>query len=536
MKLPRFIASTPAQGTGLVRANDIGALTRTGGGAEFGAMANIGGAISQAGDMVSKTAMTRKALDNEAAAGIADSRSEDALNEAVVSISGMDLSLNRTYPNNPKEYYDGSKALDWTTEDSRRSRDDQYKAYEGKIETLSKAVGFRGEQARLRWKSQRLTNGYASISKTANAKQQEFQQELYLNNAKTAASNGDLDVANEWIDMAQKAGLINSNKADKARKDAVVENITHTYRNGEYDEARKLLEESLLTATEKESLEDTIDTDEKAISASNKLNSEAAIDAELQVIDDVFILPPDKFLESVTEILKKINDSETLPVKGKNGRDKEGQRKKIKNRIKALNEGKIDPVLEYDTNYYDLLSRRIANNPRSVTEPEINAAAGNGKDKGITAGKTGQQGELLRLKRFLQDDEAQGELYKGYSEKLASLKAAKIFHQTRKRSDILASEARILLNSWAKDGVRTIQDYETFFEGLVESIGASSLEPETGYWFSSKASEQKQRSEAMAEYAAGLDDSGGRKTEYKKGDTKIIHGRTWTFDGKEWND
>jgi hypothetical protein len=286
------------------------------------------------------------------------------------------------------------------------------------------------------------------------------------------------------------------------QKNILLANVLINPKIGRYDDATKLIQQTTgLLSTEKNAKLRNIESAKKAASASAKVLKDDAIEAELAEIDKMFILPQDEFLALVPETLDKINSSIILPVKGKNGAGKEGQRKKILDRVKAINEGKLDPVYEFDSDYYDNLSKRISNNPRSVSESEINLAAGRGKNRGITAGKDGQQGKLLSLKRFLQDDEAQGELYKTYSEKLTALKAAKIFHQNRKRNDVLASEARILLNNWAQGDIRTIQDYETFFDGLLESIGASNLEPATGFWFSFESGEQRIVSAQMRDFA-----------------------------------
>ncbi len=67
MKLPRYIATTPPPRTsGLVRAQDIGALTRTSG-AEFKAIAGAGRAIQKTAGLGFEAYMNRQALDDQAA-------------------------------------------------------------------------------------------------------------------------------------------------------------------------------------------------------------------------------------------------------------------------------------------------------------------------------------------------------------------------------------------------------------------------------------------------------------------------------------
>ena len=216
MKLPRHIAS-PVQspGAGIVRANDIGALTRTG---PVGVgLQQAGQAIGKVGDMAFQAYMKRKDLDNQAAAGKANSRSVEALIEGNNTISGMDLSVDSALPNEPKEYNDGDKMLTFPSETKDRVLNSTYKDYEGKIRSLSKAMGFRGEKARTKWVEGKLNEGYASLTMTANAKQQDYQQTLYLGNAATAAKNGDIEASNKWIEIAERSGLISSKQAAAER-------------------------------------------------------------------------------------------------------------------------------------------------------------------------------------------------------------------------------------------------------------------------------------------------------------------------------
>jgi hypothetical protein len=228
MKLPRFIASTPPPtDPGIARASDIGALTRTAPAGE-GAIA-LGRGLQGVGDMAFQSAMKRKDLDNRAAEGEANARSIDALTEGTNTIAGMDLSIDSALPDNPKEYYDGDQILDFPSEKKAETFGSAYKDYEGKIRTLSKAINFRGEEAREQWVAGKLNEGYATLTKTANAKQQEYQEELYLGNARTAAQNGDMEASDEWIEIAERSGLITTKQANAQRADnaelAVMEEI-----------------------------------------------------------------------------------------------------------------------------------------------------------------------------------------------------------------------------------------------------------------------------------------------------------------------
>ena len=137
----------------------------------------------------------------------------------------------------------------------------------------------------------------------------------------------------------------------------------------------------------------------------------------------------------------------------------------------------------------------------------------------------------------MQDDEAQQKLYLGYSQKLESLKASKVFSQNRKKNNEIAADARIAMNKWVMSDTRTIQEYETFFAGLMDAVDMSGAAE--GWFWRSRAAEQERVTADIKEYVGGLigEDITGKKkdSDYKKGDTRIINGKTYTYDGKVWH-
>ncbi len=242
-----------------------------------------------------------------------------------------------------------------------------------------------------------------------------------------------------------------------------------------------------------------------------KSDNSAAIEAERLVIDQIFIKPQDEFLANVPDALSLINNSKIMPVK-----DKEEQRKKINDRVDAIKAGKIDPVDEFDLVYYKNLSDRLATNSRTVPESEINGAVGKGTDRGITGGENGQQGNLIKLKRFLENNEADQRLYSEYTKALSTLKATKAFHQNRKRNDVLAAEAQILLNQWASTENRSPLDYQQFFDGIIDTVGLTS----GGLWWSGQTEEQRRASVGMREFAISMGaDLGEEMPRIVEGDT-----------------
>jgi len=262
--------------------------------------------------------------------------------------------------------------------------------------------------------------------------------------------------------------------------------------------------------------------------ATDKLQSDAAIEAEKQIIDTESVAPASEFLANAPNILTRINTSTVLSVK-----DKEQQRKKINDRIEAIISGKTDPVYEFDVNYYNQLSARIARDPRSVSETEINSAAGRGLNRGITAGEEGQQGSLIKLKRFLQGGDPS--VHRTYTMAISGLKTARAFSKSKKQNARLAAEAQIQLDVWATKERRSPDDYQAFYDGLVDTIAITG----EGLFWKSRKREAEIASENIAKYVeefVGPDAVGKTKPIYKKGDTRTINGIIYTYDGKVWHD
>ncbi len=229
MQLPRFTATTPAQGTGLARAGDIGALTRTGG-QEFAAIEQAGRAIGDVSDTAFKAHQNREALDDQAFAGEAEKRAFDARREGIGTYAEFDPSIGNTNPTDPKNYYDGTKILNITSPKKDEFRDATYKDFEGKILNLAK--GFKDEAARQAFVNRWTVEGYKDFTETGNAKHQEYQEVLLLGNASSAAANGDIELSQQWIDIAEKHGLIGPKTASnemakntKIHTESIINNI-----------------------------------------------------------------------------------------------------------------------------------------------------------------------------------------------------------------------------------------------------------------------------------------------------------------------
>lgn len=263
MRLPRFDATTAPTGTGLVRA-DPRAQTDVGD-AQFRGLQAFGAGLQAAGGSVAQIAAQRKALDDQAAKGEADRRAIDALSEGLDTYKNFDPQVGNTLPTNPKDYYDGDKLLNFDNPKKAEFRDLTFKDFEEKIKNLSKAI--KDPKARQAWENSQLVGGFQDFTDAGNRKHQEYQEAMILGNATNAAENGDIETSNEWIDIAEKHGLIGPKRAaaerDKNEKVAVTAEAISLYQGGDFGGARELVEDSTLNIRDKESLIITIGVAER---------------------------------------------------------------------------------------------------------------------------------------------------------------------------------------------------------------------------------------------------------------------------------
>jgi len=258
MKLPRYTATiAPPKETGLVRAQDTGALTDVGS-AEFRAIEGAGRAIQQTAGIGFQVYMDRQALDDLQKMGEISIKAQESEKLGIDEIGLIDIQESRPLPNDP-DYYKGDKipdSISWA-----KSNEKVFADHKKRI--LDLATPIKNPKTRQKWINSQLIRGADSFGRVSRAKYDEYQQATFLGYAKDAASNGDIETANKWIDIAEKYGLIGPKKA-AAERDKNIENyIVGLYRKGNHDEARKALEASSLDSKQKEILDDEIDSDER---------------------------------------------------------------------------------------------------------------------------------------------------------------------------------------------------------------------------------------------------------------------------------
>ncbi len=526
MRLPRFIASGGVRETGLVRAQDIGALTNVGG-AEFRAIERAGRAIGHVSDLAFKAGMKRKALDDDIRWGNATTKMEEGHRTSFNALRDADYSVDDPLPGDPN-YNKAPLQLSLEkkatlTKDTLAERDKQAEEVELSFPTKEGKEKFR------LWYNERRLDYDEDYTKINNAKHNAYQEERLTTLARNAYLAGDITAGDSYIDSMDKNELITPLKATALKADGIELSVksqaTELSRLGLYHEARELITSSSLEVLDKESFGNMIDTAEKRAKAKAKVVDEKAIEAERQAVDDIFILPREEFLAESMDVLDMINNSTILPVK-----DKELQRAKINKRIDAISSGKIDPVDEFDPKTYDALSIRIARNSKAVNGTDISGRVGLGKNGGIT---TKQSEELTRLKKFYDGADVLGNsLHRTYTSAITGLKTAKRFSRNKTENIQFAAQARSVLDSWAvQNPDATEDDYQAFFDRLIDN---SRMNTWGRGWFTRKAEEDRiSIRENIEDIQKEL---AGETRKYGKGDTRIIGGVTYTFNGKTWND
>lgn len=441
-RAPERLRTTGATG---VRASlDVG----TGEGAIAGAMAGLGGAVSNLGLKY-------------------DLKQANTQFSEYKSNVGLDREVERIEIKNEID-------IDKHTEIAKKHK----AVREGLLSSLTNK---RGQQAAMLWENQQEPLRLAEFNESRQSQLRDNERtaifaarQEVLRNPETLGEFEKQLARTMFVDKNNPDGTSPTFSQEEAakiladtRKMAVVGNITNLYRSGGHAEARKVLEASSLSAPEKENLDDEIDADERSTLSSNKLNKEAAIEAVLQDVDDIITLPQDEFLASASEMLRKINESKILPVKGKNGAGKEGQRKKINDRIKAISEGKIDPINQFDPSEYTRLERLITQNSMMVKGTDITSRVGFGQDKGIT---TAQSKDLTALKKFYDGADILGtDLHRIYSGAIIGLRTSKTFSKNKADNVLYAARASSVLNAWAvKNPNATESDYQAFFDRLMD--------------------------------------------------------------------
>ncbi len=220
MKLPKYIASTAVRETGLVRAQDIGALTNVGA-AEFQAIEQAGRAIGHISDLGARAYMNRQALDDIIESGVATQRVQESWNKAEESVRNFNPAHDMPLPDAPK-YLEtlttfGTKERDAFLQSLLEDIEkDATKIFKGvrSAKTKAQLVGQYNE-----FYADRAKDLKGELNKILNDYQIDEMSKL----ARAAALNADAATANLYIERMVKHGLITNVTASKLKTNLMKE-------------------------------------------------------------------------------------------------------------------------------------------------------------------------------------------------------------------------------------------------------------------------------------------------------------------------
>ncbi|KKK70995.1 hypothetical protein LCGC14_2918390, partial [marine sediment metagenome] len=202
----------------------------------------------------------RQALDDQIAQTEVNVRAQEAIRLGTDAVAEYDVKANQPLPDDPKTYFNGDTLNPFDTAARVKFEADLNNDLKTNISNLSSAI--KNPKTRRLWEAQILAAGQTAHAKALNSLHNEHQTTTLLGYATTAAQNGNEELANEFVDIAEKHGLIGPKKAAAERLDlaelAVKSEVKSLYMVGEYQAARDVATESSLGITEKESLLNTI--------------------------------------------------------------------------------------------------------------------------------------------------------------------------------------------------------------------------------------------------------------------------------------
>jgi len=207
VKLPRYTAETPPpRETGLVRAQDIGALTRTGETAIWRGVSRVGEAMQKVAGLGFDAYQRRRMFDDEIQLGRATQRDQGIVADKLYEIERTDFKMDMPLPDDP----DYEKTLVALTV---QKRDELIKGTMRDIDELVAKIpqGFSSrktaERYKLHWVETRA-RAERKIIHAYDRKFDSFQRDAMTKLSEDAARNGSLEIANYYIDLMDKYELI----------------------------------------------------------------------------------------------------------------------------------------------------------------------------------------------------------------------------------------------------------------------------------------------------------------------------------------
>lgn len=285
MKFPRFLASGAVRETGLVRAQDIGALTNVGD-AEFRATEQAGRAVSKVSDIAHRAFMSRRALDDTIESGKATQRVQESWNQAEESVDNFNPAHDLPLPGDPKY-------LETLTTFGTTERDGFLQSSLSDIEKDATKIfsGIRNPKTKAQLVKQ-YNDFYADRTKNLKGKLSKVLDDYQIDEmgklARAAAVGGDMESSDFYVNKMAEHGLITNVNATRLKATfnelSVRSQATELSRIGLYDEARRIITDSTIGVIEKASFGNMIDAAENRAIANAKKRNEVRVEEQKDIL------------------------------------------------------------------------------------------------------------------------------------------------------------------------------------------------------------------------------------------------------------
>jgi len=231
MKLPRYTARVPPpRGADIVRAADIGSLTRTGEVSKWRGIGTAGGFLGRLSDRLLKVHQSRRALDSSIEVGEAGRRAEERFDQAFDAANRTNVTMDMPLPDDP-DYLKTLSAFSVTKRDKLLA--ESLAGVDKDIEEILQ--GFSSSESKAAftsWYNRNYPNFTERLRGIYGAKLDSYQR-AELNKLRLShTERGNIKDANAFVDIMDKYELITPERAEvlkRQNKEEVYETLKRNY-------------------------------------------------------------------------------------------------------------------------------------------------------------------------------------------------------------------------------------------------------------------------------------------------------------------
>lgn len=212
MKLPRYTATTPPpRGSGLARAGDIGALTRTGEGAKLRSIAAIGQTLGGIGKLLFSARQKRKSLDDSLQWGRATQKTNEVAYNLEKVVRETDYKGDELLSGDP-DYL--SSQLELFVKKKDKKIIEKLAEFDNQTGEIAQSFLDQDEKDKYEnWQAERRLLFEKSITSAYNEQHGSYARAGFEELMLAAAKNGNLETANSYAEVMDKYNLITPEKS-----------------------------------------------------------------------------------------------------------------------------------------------------------------------------------------------------------------------------------------------------------------------------------------------------------------------------------